>query len=81
MKISYFLQFNLILFNISIGIIRKGGDKPNIIPEFTEMSYILRAPTVKELEDFKKKAIGCFEAAATATGCRVKSNIFIYNKC
>ncbi|XP_071113844.1 peptidase M20 domain-containing protein 2-like [Haliotis cracherodii] len=51
------------------GIINNGGAKPNIIPESTELEYILRAPTDAELNVLKEKVSKCIEAAASATGC------------
>ena len=49
------------------GIITEGGVKPNIIPEYTQLEYMIRALTDKELEVLKEKVIACFEAAASAT--------------
>ena len=54
------------------GIISNGGVKPNIIPEKSAMEYYIRAPTAAELTTFISKAVACFEAAATATGCQVE---------
>ncbi|CAN9507600.1 unnamed protein product [Ophioblennius macclurei] len=54
------------------GIIKHGGEKPNIIPAFTELEYYLRAPTRAELSVLKEKAEGCFKSAALATGCTVE---------
>lgn len=53
------------------GIIRHGGVKPNIIPDFTELEYYLRTPSRKDLATIRAKAEMCFRAAATATGCEV----------
>ncbi|XP_029965821.1 peptidase M20 domain-containing protein 2 isoform X1 [Salarias fasciatus] len=54
------------------GIIKHGGEKPNIIPAFTQLEYYLRAPCRAELSVLKEKAEGCFRAAAVATGCTVE---------
>ncbi|XP_041661744.1 peptidase M20 domain-containing protein 2-like [Cheilinus undulatus] len=54
------------------GIIKHGGEKPNIIPAFTQLEYYLRAPSRAELRLLKSKAEGCFRSAADATGCRVE---------
>ncbi|XP_020487248.1 peptidase M20 domain-containing protein 2 [Labrus bergylta] len=54
------------------GIIKHGGEKPNIIPAFTQLEYYLRTPSRAELLLLKSKAEGCFRAAAEATGCRVE---------
>ncbi|KAL3049282.1 hypothetical protein OYC64_008696 [Pagothenia borchgrevinki] len=60
------------------GIIKHGGEKPNIIPAYTELEYYLRTPLVKDLFDLKAKAEACFRAAAVATGCQVEI-IYPYN--
>ncbi|XP_022291117.2 xaa-Arg dipeptidase-like [Crassostrea virginica] len=53
------------------GIISKGGIKPNIIPDETELEYYIRAPTIKELDVLTEKVLNCFHSAAQATGCTV----------
>uniref|UniRef100_A0A3Q3GVZ7 Peptidase M20 domain-containing protein 2 n=1 Tax=Labrus bergylta TaxID=56723 RepID=A0A3Q3GVZ7_9LABR len=54
------------------GIIKHGGEKPNIIPAFTQLEYYLGTPSQAELLLLKSKAEGCFRAAAEATGCWVE---------
>ncbi|XP_034531675.1 peptidase M20 domain-containing protein 2-like [Notolabrus celidotus] len=54
------------------GIIKHGGVKPNIIPDFTELLFYLRTPLVRDLYILKEKAEACFRAAAVATGCEVE---------
>ncbi|XP_020496373.1 peptidase M20 domain-containing protein 2 [Labrus bergylta] len=54
------------------GIIKHGGVKPNIIPDFTELQFYLRTPFAKDLCVLKGKAEACFRAAAVATGCKVE---------
>ena len=54
------------------GIISNGGAKPNIIPELTKMEFYLRALTRDEVKELYGKAMGCYEAAAKATGCTVE---------
>ncbi|XP_003977360.2 peptidase M20 domain-containing protein 2-like [Takifugu rubripes] len=54
------------------GIIKHGGLKPNIIPDYTELEYYLRTPTRAELPVLKEKAERCFRSAAVATGCTVE---------
>uniref|UniRef100_A0A3P9LUA2 Peptidase M20 domain-containing protein 2 n=1 Tax=Oryzias latipes TaxID=8090 RepID=A0A3P9LUA2_ORYLA len=54
------------------GIIKNGGVKPNIIPDFTELEYYLRTPSRTELPILKAKAESCFRSAAMATGCEVE---------
>jgi amidohydrolase len=51
------------------GVITYGGGAPNVIPEFTSMSWYVRALTQERLDELFAKVVACFEAAATATGC------------
>jgi len=44
---------------------------PNIIPDNAVMNWIVRAKTTAEARDTAKRVRACFEAAATATGCKV----------
>lgn len=59
------------LIVVCVGIIKHGGLKPNIIPDYTELEYYLRTPTRAELPVLKEKAERCFRSAAGATGCTV----------
>ncbi|CAH3042218.1 unnamed protein product [Pocillopora meandrina] len=52
-------------------IISKGGVKPNIIPDRAQLQCYIRAMTDSNLEVLKEKVKNCFEAAASATGCKV----------
>ena len=54
------------------GIIRHGGDAPNVIPAKTVLEYCVRAPTLVRMQALKERVIACFEAAATATGCGIE---------
>ncbi|KAM9777574.1 peptidase M20 domain-containing protein 2-like [Neosynchiropus ocellatus] len=54
------------------GIIKHGGVKPNIIPDYTELEYYLRTPLLTDLKELKAKVEACFRAAAAATGCQVE---------
>jgi len=54
------------------GIISKGGVAPNIIPEYTEGHFYVRALRRTYLDEVVKKFHSCGEAAAQATGCRVE---------
>jgi amidohydrolase len=53
------------------GIIRHGGDAPNVVPEYTKGSFYVRALKPWYLEQLKERVKACFEAAALATGCSV----------
>ncbi|GMK57164.1 hypothetical protein CspeluHIS016_0310040 [Cutaneotrichosporon spelunceum] len=54
------------------GIILKGGEAPNIIPDHTAMKYYVRARSAAGVEELTKRVCACFEGAAKATGCTVK---------
>ncbi|KAL4221446.1 hypothetical protein ACF0H5_019703 [Mactra antiquata] len=54
------------------GIIEKGGTKPNIIPDYTQMEFYARTPKRDELVVLKKMLENCFKSAAQSTGCTVE---------
>ena len=54
------------------GIVTKGGEAPNIVPAHTSAKYYVRARTLDELADIREKVERCFEAGATATGCKLE---------
>jgi amidohydrolase len=54
------------------GIVTKGGDAPNIIPEETTATFYVRASTIDELADVLMKVEHCFEAGAIATGAKLE---------
>ncbi|MEE8405644.1 MAG: M20 family metallopeptidase [Acidimicrobiia bacterium] len=53
-------------------IITHGGDASNIIPSHTSASWGVRSGTNERLQELVPKIKACFEAAATATGCRIE---------
>ena len=55
------------------GVITSGGEKPNIIPDYTAADFYVRAKDDAILDDLKQRVLACFEAAAMATGCRFES--------
>jgi amidohydrolase len=54
------------------GVITKGGDQANIIPEHTAAEFYLRAPTREYCQELLRRFQGCAEGAAAATGCKVE---------
>ena len=54
------------------GVITKGGDQANIIPEHTAAEFYLRAPTREYCKELLRRFEAVAEGAATATGCTVK---------
>jgi amidohydrolase len=53
------------------GVITKGGEQANIIPEYTSAEFYLRATTVDYCQELLRRFRAAAEGAATATGCRV----------
>ncbi|KAM3503792.1 hypothetical protein MY11210_008587 [Beauveria gryllotalpidicola] len=54
------------------GVIKEGGDRPNVIPGSTSVEYYVRSDTLAAAERLWKRVRLCFEGAATATGCQVR---------
>lgn len=54
------------------GVITHGGNRPNIIPDYTSSDWYVRAATEERREDVRAKVIACFEAAASASGCTME---------
>lgn len=53
------------------GIITKGGDAPNVVPELCEAVFILRASTVEELQTVREKVYRAVRCAAEGVGATV----------
>ena len=51
------------------GVFVKGGDKANIVPAETVMTWMVRSPTIASLQPLKARVLSCLEASAAATGC------------
>lgn len=51
------------------GIFTKAGDKANIVPAETSMTWMVRSPNVASLQPLKQRVVDCLEASASATGC------------
>jgi metal-dependent amidase/aminoacylase/carboxypeptidase family protein len=47
------------------GIITKGGDAPNVVPDYCEAKFILRAGTVRELRELRSRKGSCMRSATT----------------
>jgi metal-dependent amidase/aminoacylase/carboxypeptidase family protein len=54
------------------GVITKGGDQANIIPEHTAAEFYLRAPTRDYCTELLRKFEAVAEGAALATACTAK---------
>ena len=55
-------------------IIDHGGDANNIIPKYTKSTWGIRSADSERLSELIPKVHACFEAAASATGCRLELN-------
>jgi amidohydrolase len=53
------------------GVITRGGEQANIIPEHTSAEFYLRAITVEYCWELLRRFTAAAEGAAAATGCRV----------
>ncbi|KAF8347836.1 hypothetical protein F5887DRAFT_954361 [Amanita rubescens] len=53
------------------GVVQGKNWSPNVIPDYSKMIWIVRAPTHAELTPLVERAKHCFEAAAHATACRM----------
>ncbi len=51
------------------GIVSKGGDAPNIVPDHTIYKAYVRSRTLAELKELRPRIDRIFEAGALATGC------------
>ncbi len=51
------------------GIFNRAGDKANIVPAETSMTWMVRSPTIASLQPLKGRVVACLEASAAATGC------------
>ncbi len=54
------------------GIVTKGGDAPNIVPEDTRGRFMVRARTLEDLAVLRPRIEHCFEAGALATGASLE---------
>ena len=50
------------------GLVTRGGEAPNSIPQRTEGRWYVRAETLAELSEIEPRVMRCFEAGALASG-------------
>ena len=50
------------------GIVTKGGDAPNVVPDDAAAKYLVRSVLLDDLFPLRDRVFRCFEAGATATG-------------
>ncbi|OJZ81624.1 hypothetical protein ASPFODRAFT_52009 [Aspergillus luchuensis CBS 106.47] len=58
------------------GCILEAGKVANLIPDYAEGVFSVRAKTVREVEALRERVEGVFQGAAGATGCRVEMEWF-----
>ncbi|MBF9069445.1 M20 family metallopeptidase [Streptacidiphilus fuscans] len=54
------------------GLVTRGGEAPNAIPERTEGRWYVRAGSLEELEKVQGRVEACFRAGALASGCALE---------
>lgn len=59
------------------GIITKGGSAPNVVPNYCEANFIIRAATTKKLEAVKKKVYKAVKGSSEAAGadCEIEEGL------
>ena len=57
------------------GVITRGGEQANIIPEYTSAEFYLRATTVAYCHELLRRFTAAAEGAAAATACRVQVTV------
>lgn len=57
------------------GIITKGGDAPNIIPDYAEALFYVRAGTIEYREEIFNRVVNCATSAAAALGASVEIQV------
>ncbi len=60
------------------GIVAKGGEAPNIIPDEGQIRLYVRAPSAAELESAAERVKNCARGAAMATGCQISFREFAH---
>jgi len=54
------------------GVIRRGGERPNVTPADCSVEYYVRSTTRAGAQALWERVWKCFEGAAVATGCEVR---------
>lgn len=75
--IQLFVSKDLILRHLPLtarcpGVITHGGERANVIPEYTKASFSVRGATRDEAALVYDKLVNCANGAALAAGCRVE---------
>lgn len=54
------------------GIVTRGGEAANIIPELTTAKVMIRSATLDDMDSLRAEVMRCLEAGATATGATLE---------
>lgn len=54
------------------GVIKHGGEVPNVIPDYTSTQFYVRALDLEYLDEVYEKVCNCAKGAALATGTEIK---------
>jgi len=62
-------------------VIKKGGEAPNVVPDYAEVEYIVRSPEVEDVKNLWSRVVKAAEAGAMGTETTVKVEVIsgIYN--
>lgn len=62
-------------------VIKKGGEAPNVVPDYAEVEYIIRSPEVDQVKELWARVVKAAEAGALGTETKVKVEVTsgIYN--
>lgn len=62
-------------------VIKKGGEAPNVVPDYAEVEYIIRSPEVEGVKELWNRVVKAAEAGAMGTETTVKIEVIsgIYN--
>ena len=56
------------------GIIKKGGDLVNVVPEFAEAEFAVRALDTSTMDTVYQKVVNCARPGELATGAKLELN-------
>ncbi|KAM5350751.1 hypothetical protein ACJ41O_007256 [Fusarium nematophilum] len=57
------------------GVFREAGERPNVTPAHCFVEYYVRSDTRANAERLWQRVLKCFEGAALATGCEVRTEL------
>ncbi|MGG1517347.1 M20 family metallopeptidase [Paenibacillus oryzisoli] len=61
------------------GIIKEGGQAPNIIPDYAVAQFYVRSGSRAYTNELVRKVLACAEGAALQTGCTLKTSNYEYS--